>query len=123
MKYCTVTSYMSKGPLVRSDCICCAERKLIRLLFHTCMKKGYRPYKFTNWLHRKYGELIVERKNIYGDAVSLPCVMCRKVIEKYDIRWVAHDGQKWVHSRKTKNLPPSIPTPKQKRNLRFGCNN
>ncbi len=108
---------MSKGPMVKSDCICCAERKLIRHLFHICMKKGYKPHKFTDWLHRKYGELIVERKNIYGDAVSIPCVLCRKVIERYDIRWMAHDGQKWIHSRKTEHLPPSIPTAKTEKNL------
>ena len=124
MRYCTVTSYMSKRPIVViSDCLCCAERKLIRQLFRTCMKSGYRPHQFTDWLHRKYGELVVERKNIYGDAVSLPCVICRKVIEKLEIRWTAHDGEKWVHSKKSTHLPPSIPTAKQKRMLGFGSNN
>jgi len=64
--------------------------------------------------------MVVERKTIYGDAVSLPCVLCRKVMERLDIRWMAHDGTKWVHSKKTENLPPSMPTAKQKRNLGFG---
>ena len=123
MKYCVVTSYMSKRPIVViSDCICCAERKLIRQLFRTCMKSGYRPHQFTDWLHRKYGDLVVERKNVHGDAVSLPCVLCRKVIERLDIRWTAHDGEKWVHSKKSNHLPPSVPTAKQKRLLGFGCN-
>jgi hypothetical protein len=122
MKYCTVTSYMSKGPIVISDCLCCAERKLLRMLFRKCMKKGYRPHQFTDWLHRKHGELVVERKNIHGDAISLPCVLCRKVIEKLEIRWTAHDGEKWVHSKKSDTLPPSVPTAKQKRNLGFRCN-
>ncbi len=62
------------------------------------------------------------RKTVYGDGISLPCVLCRKTIERYDICWVAHDGERWVHSKKTENLPPSIPTAKQKRNLGFGCN-
>ena len=115
-----VTSYMSKGPLVISDCLCCAERKLIRHMFRTCIKKGNKPHQFTDWLHRKHGEMVVERKTIHGDAVSLPCVLCRKVMERMDIRWMAHDGTKWVHSKKTKNLPPSMPTAKQKRNLGFG---
>lgn len=67
--------------------------------------------------------MVVERKNIYGDAVSLPCVLCRKVMERLDIRWTAHDGEKWVHSKKSEYLPASVPTAKQKRNLGFGCNN
>jgi len=113
---------MSKGPVVISDCLCCAERKLLRMLYRKCMKKGYRPHQFTDWLHRKHGELVVERKNIHGDAISLPCVLCRKVIEKLEIRWTAHDGEKWVHSKKSDTLPPSVPTAKQKRNLGFRCN-
>lgn len=111
---------MSKGPTVISDCLCCSERKLIKQLYRTCLKKGNKPHQFTDWLHRKHGELVIERKNIYGDAVSLPCVLCRKVIERLDIRWTAHDGEKWVHSRKSEYLPTSIPTNKQKRNLGFG---
>jgi hypothetical protein len=86
------------------------------------MKKGYKPHQFTDWLHRKYGELVVSRQNIYGDAISLPCVMCRKAMEKFDIRWKAHDGCRWVHSKKTECLPISLPTAKQKRILGFGCN-
>jgi len=122
MKYCTVTSYMSKGPEIVSNNHMCSERQLIRYLYRECMKKGYKPHQFTDWLHRKYGELVVSRQNIYGDAISLPCVMCRKAMEKFDIRWKAHDGCQWVHSKKTECLPISLPTAKQKRNLGFGCN-
>ena len=60
---------------------------------------------------------------MYGDGISLPCVLCRKTIERYDIPWVAHDGEQWVHSKKSEVLPPSIPTAKQKRMLGFGGNN
>jgi hypothetical protein len=119
MKYCSVTSYMSKGPSIISDCLCCSERKLLRRLFHECIKSGNRPHKFTEWLHRKYGELVITRENIYGDAISLPCVLCRKVLDRLDIRWTAHDGKQWVHSKKSECLPQSIPTNKQKRTLGF----
>jgi cytidine deaminase len=123
MKYCQVTSYMSKGPVVMSNNHMCAERQLIRRLYRECLKKGYKPHQFTEWLHRKHGELIIERRNIHGDAVSLPCVLCRKAMERFDIHWAAHDGTRWVHSKKSEYLPPSIPTAKQKRMLGFGCNN
>ena len=42
------------------------------------------------------------------------------MIERYDICWAAHDGHQWVHSKKSDQLPQSIPTAKQKRNLGFG---
>lgn len=119
MKYCTVTSYMSKGPGMISNNHMCAERQLIRRLYRECLKKGYKSHQFTEWLHRKYGHLIIMRRNTLGDAISLPCVLCRKMIERYDICWTAHDGHQWVHSKKSDQLPQSIPTAKQKRNLGF----
>ena len=120
MKYCTVTSYMSKGPGMISNNHMCAERQLIRRLYRECLKKGYKSHQFTEWLHRKYGHLVITRRNTLGDAISLPCVLCRKMIERYDICWTAHDGHQWVHSKKSDQLPQSIPTAKQKRNLGFG---
>jgi len=123
MKYCAVTSYMSKGPVVISNNHMCAERQLIRRLYCECLKKGYKSHQFTEWLHRKYGHLVIFRKNIHGDAISLPCVLCRKMIERYGICWSAHDGKQWVHSKKTEQLPNSLPTAKQKRNLGFGSDN
>ena len=123
MKYCTVTSSMSRGPSVESNNHMCAERQLIRRLYIECLKKGHKPYHFSEWVNRKYGYLIVARKTMYGDGISLPCVLCRKTIERYDIPWVAHDGEQWVHSKKSEVLPPSIPTAKQKRLLGFGGNN
>ena len=123
MKYCTVTSSMSKGPEVVSNNHMCAERQLIKRLYRECLRKGRKSHQFTEWLHRKYGQLIVYRQNINGDAISLPCVLCRKMIERYDICWVAYDGMRWVHSKKSDKLPPSTPTPKQIRLLGFGSYN
>jgi hypothetical protein len=120
MKYCLVTCYMSKGPEIISDSICCAERKMIRRLYREYAKRGYTDRNnFTNWLHRKYGEMVVERKTIHGDGISLPCVLCRKAIEKRAIKWTAFDGHQWVHSVKTETLPVSVPTHKQIRVLGF----
>ena len=119
MKYCMVTCYMSKGPEIVSDSLCCAERKMIRRLYHEYLKRGNKPHNFTNWLHRKYGEMVVARKTVYGDGISMPCVICRKAIEKHDIKWVAYDGERWVHSKKSERIPDSIPTHKQRRNLGF----
>lgn len=122
MKYCTVMSCLSKGPVMESNNHMCAERQLIRKMYRECLRKGYKPHQFSDWIHRKYGQLIIYRKTVYGDGISLPCVLCRKAIERYDICWVAHDGERWIHSKKTEILPPSIPTAKQKRLLGFGSN-
>ena len=69
MKYCTVTSYMSKGPEMISNNHMCAERQLIRRLYRECLKKGYKSHQFTEWLHRKYGHLVITRRNTLGDAI------------------------------------------------------
>jgi len=123
MKYCTVTSHMSKGPVIVSNSHMCSERQLIKKLYHECLKSGNKPHHFRHWLRRKYGHLTIFRKTIHGDAISLPCILCRKMIERFNICWVAHDGDKWVHSRKTVELPHSVPTAKQKRVLGFSSNN
>jgi hypothetical protein len=120
MKYCTVTSYMSKGPEIVSNNHMCAERQLIKRLYRECLKSGYKPHQFTEWLHRKHGDLIVSRQNIYGDAISMPCVICRKVMERLNISWRAHDGCQWIHSKKSEFIPESRPTSKQMRVLGFG---
>lgn len=121
MKYCTVTCYMTRGPEIESDNHTCAERKLLKQLYNECMKSGHKPHQFTSWLHRKYGELIVSRRTIFGDSISMPCVICRKFLQKHDVRWMAHDGCRWVHSTKTDDLPVSRPTRKQIETLGF-CN-
>ena len=120
MKYCTVRSFMSKGlDTIDSNNHMCAERQLIRQLYRRCMTSGYKSHQFRQWLHRKHGHLVIYRKNIYGDAISLPCVLCRKMIERYDIYWTAYDGKKWIHSQNDICLPVSRPTEKQCRNLGF----
>src|SRR6056300_1433553 len=94
MGYYVVESYMSKGPVkAQSNCICCAERRLIKTLFRECLKRGNKPHQFSSWVHRKYGELVVERKTCYGHGNSLPCVLCRKAIERIGLKWKAHDGR------------------------------
>lgn len=121
MKYCTVICYMSKGPEIESNNHICAERKLLKHLYNECLKSGYKPHQFTSWLHRKYGELVVSRRTVFGDSISMPCVICRKFLQKHDVRWTAYDGCQWVHSKKTDDLPVSRPTRKQIQTLGF-CN-
>jgi hypothetical protein len=75
--------------------------------------------KFGTWLHRKYGDLIVYRIRKDGvQGISIPCVLCRKSLEKYSIQWRAHIGEKWYRS-KDDDAPPSHATQKQKHRMGF----
>ncbi len=96
---------------------------MIKALKHECLKRGNKIHKFPTWVGRKFGTLVIHRETSYGDGTSLPCVLCRKVIEKHGLRWKAYDGSKWVDSLTTEDLPKSVPTNKQRRLLSFGLNN
>jgi hypothetical protein len=95
----------------------CAERRLMDLLKHESAKKGIAPSKFSWWVHRKVGKLIITRDR--GDGcmgTSIPCILCRKLLEKKMIQWRAHIGNVWVDSqRDAGSLPPSKLTQKQKK--------
>lgn len=121
MPFYLVESFMKKNPdsKAQGGHVTCGERRLIKNLFIKCMKSGKRPHQFTEWLHRKYGELIITRDTCYGPGNSLPCVLCRKTIEKSNVKWIAYDGSKWIHSKRSDYVPKSIPTNKQHRILGF----
>lgn len=123
MSFTIVTTYTTKlSKVTKSDCICCAERRIITNLKREFLKKGYKNHQFAYWFNRKCGTLVIRRETSYGDGISLPCVLCRKMIEKYNFKWVAHDGEKWIHSCRSIDIPKSRPTNKQKRLLGFGLN-
>ena len=124
MSYTTVITYTTKlNSKSSSDSTCCAERRLIRNLKHDFLKKGYKNHQFSSWVNRKHGALVICRETSYGDGISLPCVLCRKMIDKYNLKWIAYDGNEWIHSCKSVHVPKSKPTNKQRRILRFGLNN
>ena len=95
----------------------CAERRLMDILKHESSKKGIAPSKFSWWVHRKVGKLVITRDK--GDGfmgTSIPCILCRKVLDRQMIQWRAHIGEVWVDSqRDAGSLPPSKLTQKQKK--------
>ena len=124
MSFTIVTTYTTKlSKVTKSDCICCAERRIITNLKREFLKKGYKNHQFAYWFNRKCGTLVIRRETSYGDGISLPCVLCRKMIEKYNFKWIAHDGERWVHSCRSINIPKSRPTNKQVRVLGFCFDN
>ncbi len=92
----------------------CAERRLLRYLRHRSRIEGIQPAAFSHWLHRKVGQLIIKRiKCDGGMGTSIPCVCCRKVLDRECIRWKAHIGETWISSN-DENPPVSKPTQKQR---------
>ena len=93
---------------------------MIKHLKRVANKKGIRKYNFSKWVHRVYGTMNIWRVRKDGSVgCSLPCVLCRKSIERHHLQWTAYDGQEWVHSTKTEILPKSKPTNKQRRQMKF----
>ena len=124
MSYTTVITYTTKlNTQSKSDPICCSERRLIKNLKRDFLKRGYKSHQFSSWVNRKHGTLVISRETSYGDGISLPCVLCRKMIEKYNFKWVAHDGERWIHSCRSIDIPKSRPTNKQVRALGFSFDN
>ena len=74
-------------------------------------REGIRNHNFATWVHRKYGDMVVWRNLADGTpGLSLPCVLCRKALERLSIHWTAHLGPQW-HTHN--DAPKSMPTHKQ----------
>ena len=92
---------------------------MINKLMELSKRKGNSPAQFTTWTYRKFGEMTIRRDR--GDGlmgISLPCIMCRKKLDRLKIPWRAHIYNQWVSSR-DENVPNSKPTNKQKSILKI----
>ena len=92
----------------------CAERRFLQYMKYRSRIEGVRPSGFTHWLHRKLGNIIILRIRCDGSqGTSIPCVFCRKVLDRECIQWQAHSGERWVSSR-DETPPTSKLTQKQR---------
>lgn len=107
----------SSVPYVTNDCICCAERKFLHKLQLQASREGIRLGAFPRWVYRKFGRIIIWRDLADGTpGTSLPCVICRKALDRLKIEWTAHKGPVWHTNH---DAPKSIPTHKQASKLSF----
>jgi len=91
---------------------CCAERRLVGILLEKARRNGVSPAGFSHWCNRKQGVFVIQRMRRDGlPGISLPCVCCRKVLDKMCLKWKAHIGDVWVSQE---DAPPSKPTNKQR---------
>lgn len=87
---------------------------MIALLKEHSRKAGVPRARFSHWMKRKFGTLVIQRVRKDGQpGTSLPCVMCRKVLDRLKIPWMAHIDEVWVKSTDV-CVPVSKPTNKQR---------
>jgi hypothetical protein len=92
---------------------------MLRDLTQEARSKGVHRACLAHWIHRKYGDIVVMRVLHDGSlGTSLPCVICRKTLERNWVQWRAHIGTLWVRST-DEVVPLSRPTQKQKLKLGF----
>ena len=102
-----------------NNCQRCAERNLIKALVLEAGRQGVHPSCLAHWIHRKYGDVMVRRDRGDGTmGTSIPCVVCRKALDKLCIQWRAHIGDIWFRSTDP-NAPKSRPTNRQIKYLNF----
>lgn len=103
-----------RGYFIGNTCHCCAERRALSLLRELSKRRGNSPAQFVHWTYRKFGELTIRRERRDGKmGTSLPCVICRKTLDRINMPWKAHINEKWVSSRDD-DVPPSKLTNKQR---------
>jgi hypothetical protein len=94
--------------------IMCAERLFFKHVNLEANRAGVKPHQLGNWIHRKYGDVIIERMCGTGElGTSIPCVFCRKTLDRWAIQWRAHSGSQW-HRSTDIDVPVSRPTHRQK---------
>lgn len=98
----------------QSNCSCCAERRALARLHQQAKREGIKPARFVHWTYRKFGPLIIQRVRKDGlPGISLPCVICRKALDRNRIPWMAHVDYRW-YSSTDPDVPASKPTNKQR---------
>lgn len=77
-----------KGEIVEvtNSPLCCAERRLIDKMVRHAMCQGVRPHNMVAWIGRKHKDITVERTTTLGQGSSFPCCLCRKTLERLDMR-------------------------------------
>ena len=85
---------------------------MISLLREWSRREGVQRARFTHWTKRKYGDMIIQRVRKDGKpGTSLPCIACRRVLDRLRLSWKAHIDDTWVSQD---DAPPSKPTTKQR---------
>ena len=101
----------------------CAERIVLGKWMRLAKQHGVPRHAMVYWIRRKTGGSLVVQRFLSDNTAgcSLPCVLCRKEIERYDLAvcCMVRSGETVV-SFYGKDLPPSELTCSQRRMFSSG---
>ena len=108
----TVLATTSAGLEVTNNVRTCAERRMLERLTRLGFARGVPPHRITRFVRRAVGWLVISRVTAEGEAAcSLPCVLCRRRLDAFHLRWVARD---WVGTVDNLSAGPSTFTQRQR---------
>lgn len=100
---------------------CCAERNVLDKWIRLAVKRGVAAHAIISWIRRKTGGTIVVKRYLFDNSLgcSVPCVFCRREIEKYDlvVTCTGRSGDKFEGRINDPEFPPSVLTLGQRRML------
>jgi hypothetical protein len=110
----TVLCTTRAGHVAMSNHRLCAERVMLRDLCRRARVRGAQPHAIVRWVLRHTGGWEVSRHTADGArGVSLPCVLCRRALDDFHVRWTATTRAGDLVDERT--APRSQPTSRQAR--------
>lgn len=94
---------------------CCAERNVLAKWVTRAVRSGVPPHRVIAWVRRKSGGDVCVWRG--PGQCSVPCILCRRVLEKFDMR-VTCTLQDGAHfAGRLQDAPPSKWTSRQSRTV------
>ena len=86
-KVCVNAAAKNHHISIQSTHRCCAERLLINKYEHMAHVKGVPKHKKVHWVRKQMGaKIVIWRRLRTGElSCSFPCLLCRQVLNKYDM--------------------------------------
>jgi len=108
----TVVATTAAGLTVSNNVRTCAERRLLEVLTREARIRGVPSHRVVHFVRRAAGQMEVTRLTARGDAAcSLPCLLCRRRLEVFHVRWCATD---WSGPVTDRTAGPSKMTQRQR---------
>jgi len=112
---------ISRVGIARNCIRCCAERNMIDAYVREARTKGIREHRIVPYVRRQIGCINVLRFDSSANPrCSVPCVLCRKVLIKFDIqvRCILPSGECYVGKMDDAWAPESHLTSGQRRSMK-----
>ena len=118
---CVVCCSAASGTTtVCNDHTLCAERRLLSTALRAASRRGVPSHALVRWVRKQLGGGVTVHRRTHGDTkdgVSLPCLLCARQLDKFQLHWSAFDGARWVTDET--NTTPLGWTSGQRRRFHF----